>query len=85
MIFTEICTFTLFCQTCIRFAALPVAGGVNLPESNAGRTFVSCWWLFCIVIVATYCGNLIAFLTVTKETAPFNTLDEMVEYKVREV
>ena len=31
----------------------------------------------CIVIVATYSGNLIAFLTVSKETLPFSTFEEM--------
>ncbi|KAL4219833.1 hypothetical protein ACF0H5_020245 [Mactra antiquata] len=56
-------------------------GGVHLPYSVSGRTLVSFWWLFCIIIVGTYCGNLIAFLTVTKETPPFNTLAEMVELK----
>ncbi|XP_052784546.1 glutamate receptor ionotropic, kainate 2-like isoform X2 [Mya arenaria] len=63
------------------YGALLSQGGVNLPESNAGRTFVSCWWLFCIVIVATYCGNLIAFLTVSKDPPPFNTLEEMAKFK----
>jgi hypothetical protein len=57
------------------------SGGVNLPESVAGRTFVSCWWLFSIVVVGTYCGNLIAFLTVTKDKPPFETLDEMADLK----
>ncbi|KAL4222939.1 hypothetical protein ACF0H5_018980 [Mactra antiquata] len=63
------------------YGALLSQGGVNLPDSVAGRTFVSCWWLFCIVIVGTYCGNLIAFLTVTKDKPPFETLNEMVEMK----
>ena len=62
-----------------------IPGGVHLPDSITGRTFVSCWWLFCIIIVGTYCGNLIAFLTVTKDKAPFDTLEQMVgmqsEYK----
>ncbi|XP_060589774.1 glutamate receptor 3-like [Ruditapes philippinarum] len=63
------------------YGALLSQGGVNLPESVAGRTFVSCWWLFSIVVVGTYCGNLIAFLTVTKDKPPFETLDEMADLK----
>ena len=43
------------------------------------RFIVGFWWLFCIVIVATYSGNLIAFLTVDKYNAPFETLKEMAE------
>jgi hypothetical protein len=31
--------------------------------------------------VGTYCGNLIAFLTITKEQPPFNTIAEMLELK----
>ncbi|XP_045201044.2 glutamate receptor 2-like [Mercenaria mercenaria] len=59
------------------FGALLCQGGVHLPESTSGRTLMSCWWLTCIIIVGTYSGNLIAFLTVTKERPPFNTLEEM--------
>ncbi|XP_053403155.1 glutamate receptor U1-like [Mercenaria mercenaria] len=63
------------------FGALLCQGGVHLPQSTAGRTLISCWWLTCIIIVGTYCGNLIAFLTVTKEKPPFNTLAEMLQLK----
>ncbi|XP_060589780.1 glutamate receptor ionotropic, kainate glr-3-like isoform X1 [Ruditapes philippinarum] len=63
------------------FGALLCQGGVHLPESTAGRTLISCWWLTCIIIVGTYCGNLIAFLTVTKEKPPFNSLQEMNDLK----
>ena len=31
------------------------------------------------MVVATYSGNLIAFLTVSIPTLPFNTLEEMVD------
>ena len=33
--------------------------------------------MYCIVVVATYSGNLIAFLTVSRPALPFNTLEEM--------
>ena len=51
-----------------------------MPRSTSGRTFFSAWFLFCLVIAATYSGNLIAFLTVTKEKIPFNSLAELVSY-----
>ncbi|XP_060581241.1 glutamate receptor ionotropic, kainate glr-3-like, partial [Ruditapes philippinarum] len=63
------------------FGALLCQGGVHLPLSTSGRTLISCWWLTCIIIVGTYCGNLIAFLTITKEQPPFNTIAEMLELK----
>ena len=56
-------------------------GGIHLPDSVTGRTFVSAWWLFCIIVVGTYCGNLIAFLTVTKDKPPFSNLQEMIDRK----
>jgi hypothetical protein len=57
------------------------SGGVHLPDSTAGRTLVSSWWLFCIIIVGIYSGNLIAYLTVTKEKLPFQTLDGLIRSK----
>ncbi|XP_045199719.2 glutamate receptor U1-like isoform X2 [Mercenaria mercenaria] len=63
------------------YGALLCQGGVHLPDSTAGRTLVSSWWLFCIIIVGIYSGNLIAFLTVTKEKPPFDTLSEMIKLK----
>lgn len=61
-----------------------VEGGESVPKSPSGRTLVSAFWLFSIVLVGTYSGNLIAFLTVPLDKPPFNSLDEMIaqsEYK----
>ncbi|XP_021375561.1 probable glutamate receptor [Mizuhopecten yessoensis] len=60
------------------FGALLTQGGDRLPESQTGRTLISFWWLFSIIMVATYSGNLIAFLTVAKDKLPFNSLAELV-------
>ncbi len=38
---------------------------------------VSSWWLFCIIIVATYVANLVAFLAVTQHTLPFTSLEQL--------
>ena len=61
-----------------------LSGGYFSTITASGRFVVGFWWLYCIVIVATYSGNLIAFLTVHKYKAPFQTLQEMAqdgEYK----
>ncbi|CAG2239406.1 GRID1 [Mytilus edulis] len=58
--------------------ALLFQGGEHVAASSAGRTLLSCWWIFCIVIVTTYCGNFVAFLTVTKELLPFNDVEGLV-------
>jgi ionotropic kainate glutamate receptor 2/glutamate receptor delta-1 subunit len=53
-------------------------GGCYLPDAQSGRFFIGFYWMSCIVIVATYSGNLIAFLTVTKDVLPFSSFEEMV-------
>lgn len=55
------------------------SGGVYLPKSQSSRTITSFWWLFSIIVVATYSGNLIASLTVTRSLIPFNSVKEMVQ------
>ncbi|CAC5388394.1 GRIN [Mytilus coruscus] len=61
------------------YGALFCQGGEHVAASSAGRTLLSCWWLFCIIMVATYSGNFVAFLTVTKETLPFKDVEGLVE------
>lgn len=56
-----------------------MTGGESLPNSQSGRTMITFFWLFSLIMVATYSGNLIAFLTVTIDKAPFNSLEELVE------
>ncbi|XP_070179415.1 uncharacterized protein [Littorina saxatilis] len=64
------------------FGALLTQGGAILPDSQTGRTMVSIFWLFSIIMAAIYGGNLIASLTVSKDKAPFETLLSMVEQDV---
>ncbi|XP_050405578.2 glutamate receptor ionotropic, kainate 1 [Patella vulgata] len=66
------------------YGAMLTQGGEKLPGSLAGRKFISFWWLFCIMLVAIYSGNLMAFLTINRVNVPFDTLAGMVnqdEYK----
>ena len=52
----------------------------HLPKSVTGRTVVSAWSLLGLIMIGTYCGNLIAFLTVTRSTKPFDSIKEMVHH-----
>ncbi|KAK7502748.1 hypothetical protein BaRGS_00005998 [Batillaria attramentaria] len=73
------CSVWLSLNRCwVLLGALLAQGCRRLPKRGSGRMFLSAWWLFSIVMAATYSGNLIAFLTVTKDKAPFDTLEEMV-------
>ncbi|XP_071080960.1 glutamate receptor ionotropic, delta-1-like [Haliotis cracherodii] len=54
-------------------------GSHDQPMTISGRVLVSFLSLFCIVVSAAYSGNLIAFLTISRETVPFKTSREMAE------
>ncbi|XP_052103578.1 glutamate receptor ionotropic, kainate glr-3-like [Mytilus californianus] len=61
------------------YGALLTQGGEHMAGSSSGRTLLSSWWIFCIIMMATYTGNLVAFLTVTKEKLPFSDIAGLVE------
>ena len=50
------------------------AGGFRNLNSNPGRILTASFWCFAIAVIATYTGNLVAFLTVSKVAMPFDTL-----------
>lgn len=45
-----------------------------LPKSDSGRLIIGAWWLVVLVIVTTYCGNLVAFLTFPKIETPISSI-----------
>lgn len=49
-----------------------------MPKSDSGRIIVGTWWLVVLVIVTTYCGNLVAFLTFPKMEASISSVDQLV-------
>ncbi|XP_046375529.2 glutamate receptor-like [Haliotis rufescens] len=61
------------------FGALMANGGAYLPNTVSGRTMLSCWWMFTVIMAATYSGNLIAFLTDGRQKPHFSNLAEMVQ------
>ncbi|XP_067682733.1 probable glutamate receptor [Haliotis asinina] len=64
----------------VHFASLMANGisGSLLPVSLSGRLVMGAWWIFSLLTAAVYRGDIIAFLTASRTTLPFNTLTEMV-------
>ena len=48
-------------------------------QYNLRRILTGFWWLFVIVTVTTYCGNLVAFLTFPTIEYPISDLNTLVE------
>lgn len=52
-------------------------GGGELPRSLSGRTLVATYWLFVVLILATFTANLAAFLTVERMNTPVSSLEQL--------
>ncbi|XP_047025434.1 glutamate receptor ionotropic, kainate 3-like [Helicoverpa zea] len=56
-------------------------GSEIAPIAIGPRMITSVWWFFTMVMVASYVGTLVAFLTVEKNVLPFETVQELYESK----
>ncbi|ELU17082.1 hypothetical protein CAPTEDRAFT_194620 [Capitella teleta] len=61
------------------FGAMMQQGMAYVPVFSSGRVLIGLWWFYTIVVVATYNGNLIAFLTAPKVVVPINTIADLVQ------
>ncbi|KAH8343645.1 hypothetical protein KR059_002422, partial [Drosophila kikkawai] len=58
-----------------------ITGGMYLPRADSGRLVVGFWWIVVIVLVTTYCGNLVAFLTFPKFQPGVDYLGQLQRHK----
>lgn len=52
-------------------------GGGEAPKSLSARTLVAVYWLFVVLMLATFTANLAAFLTVERMKTPVQSLDQL--------
>lgn len=52
-------------------------GGGEAPKAISGRTLVAAYWLFVVLMLATFTANLAAFLTVERMQTPVQSLDQL--------
>jgi hypothetical protein len=50
---------------------------MHLPEADSGRILVGAWWLVVLVIVTSYSGNLVAFLTFPKYEDAVTNMEDL--------
>ncbi|XP_032665741.1 LOW QUALITY PROTEIN: ionotropic receptor 93a-like [Odontomachus brunneus] len=71
------------CWQCVWYVygALLQQGGMYLPRCDSARLLVGVWWLVVMVLVATYSGSLVAFLTFPNMDVAILTVEELVAHK----
>ncbi|KAL6263497.1 hypothetical protein P5V15_006288 [Pogonomyrmex californicus] len=65
------------------YGALLQQGGMYLPHSDSARLMVAVWWLVVMVLVATYSGSLVAFLTFPNMDITILTVEDLITHKDR--
>ena len=61
--------------------SLTPQGGGEAPKALSGRVLVAAYWLFVVLMLATFTANLAAFLTVERMQTTVQSLEELVSSK----
>ena len=69
--------FTLGESIWFALTSLTPQGGGECPKALSGRVLVAAYWLFIVLMIATFTANLAAFLTVERMQTTVQSLDEL--------
>ncbi|XP_043231304.1 ionotropic receptor 25a-like [Amphibalanus amphitrite] len=70
-------TFTLKESFWFALTSFTPQGGGEAPKALSGRTLVAAYWLFVVLMLATFTANLAAFLTVERMQTTVKSLEEL--------
>ncbi|XP_065360019.1 glutamate receptor 2 [Calliphora vicina] len=59
------------------YGALMKQGSILSPIADSTRLLFATWWIFITILTSFYTANLTAFLTLSKFTLPFNTVNDI--------
>ncbi|XP_016772034.2 ionotropic receptor 93a isoform X5 [Apis mellifera] len=63
------------------YGALLQQGGMYLPQNDSARILIGMWWLVVMVLVATYSGSLVAFLTFPRMDTSILSVEDLIAHK----
>ncbi|XP_063217116.1 ionotropic receptor 25a-like [Bacillus rossius redtenbacheri] len=69
--------FTLTESLWFAMTSITPQGGGEAPRALSGRTLVAAYWLFVVLVLATFTANLAAFLTVERMESPVSSLEQL--------
>ena len=78
--FSRIVSSHFLFDVCTLLILFFIAGSDIIMARPASHAYISFYWFLTVTLVATYSGNLIAFMTVTKLKLPIENLRDLASH-----